>query len=416
MPVTPSDFREYDWRPVILGGDITAYSLVRTFYEAYRVKPIVANMSTSGPIALSRLCDHLYYEGFDTEPVLVRALLEIGRQYGAQAGKRLLVLGSGDWYVRMLVENKHVLSDYYVIPYIDRDLLDRIVLKDVFYGTLDELGIPYPRTFVYDVATDTPLDFDLGTPIVAKPANSAKYHYASFPGKRKVFILDTADELKQVLANVRTSSYDYKFLIQEFIPGDDTNMRVLTCYSDRDARVRFASLGHTLLEEHVPSAIGNPCAIITERNDEIVAQATRFLEHIGYTGFSNFDLKYDPRDDTFKFFEINVRLGRSNYYVTAGGHNVAEWMVRDLLLDEAFDGMVVADREHLFTFVPKYVIWRFVRDEAMRNRAMHLYRTGAWSDPQRFGPDLTLRRRGYNALYLANQARKFHRHLEPRGG
>jgi D-aspartate ligase len=411
------DFREYDWRPVILGGDITAYSLVRTFYEAYRVKPLVANMSTSGPIALSGLCDHLYFECFDTEEVLVDALLEIGRTYGVEAGKRLLVLGSGDWYVRMLVENKDALASYFVIPYIDQELLDRIVLKDLFYGTLDELGLPYPRTVVHDVSADTPPDVGhLGTPLVAKPANSALYHYASFPGKKKVFILDTAAELEQVLANVRSSSYDYRFLIQEYVPGDDTNMRVLTCYSDRDARVRFASLGHTLLEEHVPSAIGNPCAIITERNDDIVAQATRFLEHIGYTGFSNFDLKYDPRDDTFKFFEINVRLGRSNYYVTAGGYNVAEWMVRDLLQDEAFDGMTIADREHLFTFVPKYVIWRFVRDDAMRARAMHLYRTGAWSDPQRFGPDLTWRRRGYNALYLANQARKFHRYLEPRRG
>ena len=411
------DFREYDWRPVILGGDITAYSLVRTFYEAYQVKPVVANMSTSGPISLSLLCDHVYVEGFDTEAVLVEALLEIGRTYGVEAGKRLLVLGSGDWYVRMLVENKDALAPYFVIPYIDQQLLDRIVLKDLFYGTLDELGIPYPRTLVHDVADTTPPDVaHLGTPIVAKPANSALYHYASFPGKKKVFILDTPAELEQVLANVRSSSYDYKFLIQEYVPGDDTNMRVLTCYSDRDARVRFASLGRTLLEEHVPSAIGNPCAIITDRDDEIVAQATRFLEHIGYTGFSNFDLKHDPRDDTFKFFEINVRLGRSNYYVTASGYNVAEWMVRDLLQDEAFEGMTIADREHLFTFVPKYVIWRFVRDDAMRARAMHLYRTGAWSDPQRFGPDLTWRRRGYNALYLANQARKFHRYMEPRRG
>ena len=28
-----------DFRPVILGGDITAYTLVRTFHEAYGVRP-----------------------------------------------------------------------------------------------------------------------------------------------------------------------------------------------------------------------------------------------------------------------------------------------------------------------------------------------------------------------------------------
>lgn len=408
-------FREHDFRPVILGGDITAYSLVRTFHEAYGVRPLVVNMTKSGPIALSRLCEHLYVEGLENEETLVATLLEIGQTYGIEAGKKLLVIGCGDWYVRILVENKQRLAEFFEIPYIDKELMDQIVLKDRFYAFLDELGIPYPATFVYDVVADTPLDFDFGWPVVAKPANSALYHYAKFPGKKKVFICHSMDELKEVLAGVRSSSYDYKFLIQEFIPGADTNMRVLTCYSDTDANVRFACVGHTLLEEHVPSAIGNPCAIITEPNAEIVRNAKKFLEHVGYTGFSNFDVKYDPRDGSYKFFEINVRLGRSNYYVTASGYNVAPWMVRDLIRKEKMEGLVIANREHLFTFVPKYVIKTFVSDDAMRGKALNLFKTGAWTDPQDYRPDLTPQRRVYNALYRANQIRKFHKYLGTRG-
>ena len=93
-------------------------------------------------------------------------------------------------------------------------------------------------------------------------------------------------------------------------------------------------MGHVLLEEHHPLAIGNPCVIINTEIDEVVEQATRFLERVGYVGFSNFDLKYDRRDGTLKFFEINVRLGRSNFYVTAGGNNVSEWYVRDWVRHE----------------------------------------------------------------------------------
>lgn len=200
-------------------------------------------------------------------------------------------------------------------------------------------------------------------------------------------------------------------MIQEFIPGADTGMRVLTCYSDRDAKVRYASVGHVLLEEHVPSAIGNPCAIITEPNQGIVEAATRFLEHIGYTGFSNFDLKYDPRDGTYKFFEINVRLGRSNFYNTAAGHNVARWIVRDLVDEEQMDGLEIATNRHLFTFVPPYVINHFVTDEQMRAQARDLIRSGRWSDPQIYGPDLTLKRRAYNFAYHMNQIRKFHKYM-----
>ena len=404
-------FIEHEFRPVILGADITAYSLVRTFYEAYGVKSLVVNMSDTPVIGYSELSEHVMVPNFHDLEVFRTALVEVGEKYGKAAGKKLLILGCGDWYVRMLVENKELLEPYFEIPYIDLDLLDQLVLKDQFYAILDRLDIPYPRTVVYDCTTRELPEFDFPYPIVAKPASSALYHYAEFPGKKKVFILDSREELMTMLDNLATSSYDYKFLIQEFIPGDDTNMRVLTCYSDRDAKVRFGSVGQTLLEEHVPSAIGNPCAIISTSEDQLVHQAQRFLEDVGYTGFSNFDIKYDPRDGSFRFFEINVRLGRSNYYVTGAGHNVAEWMVRDLIRHEPMDGLVISRAEHLFTFVPKYVIKTFVRDRALRDKALALFAAGRWSDPQLYRPDLSLKRRAYLAAYGLNQVKKFYRYL-----
>ena len=404
-------FIEHEFRPVILGADITAYSLVRTFYEAYGVKSLVVNMSDTPVIGYSELSEHVMVPNFHDLDVFRTALVEVGEKYGKAAGKKLLILGCGDWYVRMLVENKELLEPYFEIPYIDLDLLDQLVLKDQFYAILDRLDIPYPRTVVYDCTTRELPEFDFTYPIVAKPASSALYHYAEFPGKKKVFILDSREELMTMLDNLATSSYDYKFLIQEFIPGDDTNMRVLTCYSDRDAKVRFGSVGQTLLEEHVPSAIGNPCAIISTSEDQLVHQAQRFLEDVGYTGFSNFDIKYDPRDGSFRFFEINVRLGRSNYYVTGAGHNVAEWMVRDLIRHEPMDGLVISRAEHLFTFVPKCVIKTFVRDRALRDKALALFAAGRWSDPQLYRPDLSLKRRAYLAAYGLNQVKKFYRYL-----
>ena len=62
------------------------------------------------------------------------------------------------------------------------------------------------------------------------------------------------------------------------IPGDDTSMRILTTYSDRNGKVRFASFGQTLLEDMRPMGVGNPLAIVSRTDEAIVAEAARLLE------------------------------------------------------------------------------------------------------------------------------------------
>ena len=161
-------------------------------------------------------------------------------------------------------------------------------------------------------------------------------------------------------------------------------------------------------------AIGNPCVIITTEIDEVVEQAKRFLEKVGYVGFSNFDLKYDRRDGTYKFFEINVRLGRSNFYVTANGYNVSDWYVRDWVRHEELEGLEIARGEHLFAFVPKAVIKKYVQDPVLRDKALALMKAGRSSDPNVYPPDLTIKRRAYNLAYHVNQVRKFREHFVAR--
>lgn len=398
------EFVDREFVPVILGADITAYSLVRSFYEEYKVKSIVVSRLRAKIISESKICENRVFAGLDDAEVLVDTLINLAKEFPE---KKLIVMGCGDWYVRNLIENKDRLSPYYIIPYIDKELLDKIVLKDKFYEICDELDIAHPNTYVYNCGEENDLNLPFDYPVIAKCANSAMYHYAKFEGKKKVFRFENEEDLKKMLANLETSSYDYKFLIQDCIPGDDTNMRVLTCYCDQNSKVRFASLGHVLLEDHTPSAIGNPVAIINEVDEGIVADATKFLEHIGYTGFANFDLKYDSRDGKYKFFEINVRLGRSNFYVTGSGFNTVKWIVEDLVYGNELP-YTVADNENLFTVVPKGIITRYVKDNPEQlDRVKRLWKEKKVSYPLNYKEDMGPVRAFYVIAAYFNQYRKY---------
>lgn len=47
-------------------------------------------------------------------------------------------------------------------------------------------------------------------------------------------------------------------------------------------------------------------AIIPRSDDALCRKIADFLDGIGYTGFANFDMKYDRRTGRYMLFEINA--------------------------------------------------------------------------------------------------------------
>ena len=130
---------------------------------------------------------------------------------------------------------------------------------------------------------------------------------------------------------------------------------VLTC---------FVCRGHVLLEEHSPHGIGNHAVILTDCDEELELKFRDLLESLHFTGFSNFDIKYDRRDGKYKAFEINCRQGRSNYYVTATGMNIAR-----LVVEKWNDGgtdCVLNKNEVFWHHVPAQVAFHLHRGQGPR--------------------------------------------------
>ncbi len=341
--------------PLLFGGDINVYSVARAFHEAYGVKSVCYGKYPSGPAYDNGIIDYHVCPQNEEAETFCRNVADVA---AANKDKVVLVIGCGDSYVKLCAENKDRFPANCVAPYVDGEMINRLINKEKFYALCDEMGIDHPATVIHraEMGHDFSLPFD--APYICKPANGVAYWEHPFEGNKKVFLCQTRAELESVLDKVYASGYDDSMIIQDLIPGDDSYMRVLTSYSDQTGKVTLMCLGHVLLEEHTPHGIGNHAVILTEPDQELCEKMKGFLETIGFVGFSNFDIKYDERDGKFKVFEINCRQGRSNYYVTGAGYNIAEWLVADRVEQERLEP-VIATRRSLWTMVPLGVAYRY---------------------------------------------------------
>lgn len=368
--------------PVVLGGDILAYSYARCFHEAFGIITKVVSAVDVKVTSSSRFVDYA------VEPVIaqgddaiVRFLADLGSKLVAD-GKIPLLLGSADWQVRVIVEHAEALGQWFVVPYNDIELYEDITQKERFYAICEELGMAYPRTHVFscaDPTTDLHAEsFDY--PLIAKPSNSAQYDLMAFEGKEKIYEVASPAELECVFGLLCEAGYTAELIVQDFIPGGDDAIYSLTTFSDDAGDVRIVSGGRVALQDHSPARIGNPVCIKLERVEQLIEDAKRFCSHVGYRGYANFDAKYDERDGRYKFFEVNARPGANSYYLQVGGVNFARVLVDYFILGKPAEYRE-AFGDAVYTLVPARVIKRFVSDVSLREKVLRAYRDGRAFSP-----------------------------------
>lgn len=370
-------FRDREFIPVLLGGDINTYSMARAFYEEYQVKTYIFGKYPTGPSFNSRIIEYTPDPRIDQDDYFLTTINHFATSHHQ---KKILLIGCGDSYVALISKHKTQLAENIIAPYIDFDLMDSLQQKQTFYQLCDTHGIDYPSTLVYtkDMGDDFKVDFTY--PVILKPSNGVTYWEHPFVPQNKVYTIESKAELISVIHQIYDAGYPDSLIIQDMIPGNDEFMYVLTSYSDHKGQVQMMCLGHVLLEEHTPHGLGNHAIILTESNKELMDKAKTLLEDLHYVGFSNFDIKYDSRDQKYKFFEINTRQGRSNYYVTGSGYNLAKYVVDDYIYHRKLS-FTLGDNPHMWMVVPKAVANEYVSQERNRDAMKDLIREHKMVNP-----------------------------------
>ena len=106
--------------------------------------------------------------------------------------------------------------------------------------------------------------------------------------------------------------FDEGYIIQEIIEGPETNIFVIGTYSDINGKIIAYGMGQTLRQN--PSNFGTKTYLRSFDDKEILKITQQFLKSTQYYGIADIEFKYSTKDNSFKFIEINPRVGSINNF------------------------------------------------------------------------------------------------------
>lgn len=382
-----------DFILLIVGMDANAYYMARCYHEKYRKKAYLIGKNPIWFTSLSNIVNTSYYDDMWKEEVFLNILDSF---YEEHKNKKIVLVSSTENYITIISKNKDRLKNKFLFNYPKSELIDIIVNKELFYKTYTNSDIiEIPKTMYLDCSKNDIIEVNFMYPIIVKAADVVSYRQIEFAGKKKIYKVNSKEELDEVISSIKNGGYKSTLIVQEYIPGDDSYLFDSVIYSDKNGKVKRITFAQIGLQEHAYNLVGNAAVLINGYNqfgntDKVIKMVKEFAESIGYTGYAEFDLKYDSRDNKFKLLEINPRQGRSSYYLTPAGCNLIELLVKDLVNNEDLKYEVL-DKEVMLSFVPKKIIKKYIVNKEYKEKALSMWKTHV--NPMKYSKDSSLHRK-----------------------
>jgi predicted ATP-grasp superfamily ATP-dependent carboligase len=230
---------------------------------------------------------------------LLRFLLELARDLDTP----MVTYPCGDDYVWFLSEHQNDLSESFLFMQPDQSTLEQILNKATFATLAGDLGIHTPWSSIINGAPGLSLPENVQFPIVAKAISSLKSN--PFWGKLRVRQFDTLEEWDHFFSPFKERSD--KVIVQEMIPGDDSNQYVYEGLWREDS---VELCGFTVKKtRQQPKGYGSSCKAVLQPEPKVLESARTLLGGIRYKGLADIDFKRDARNGVLYAMEINPRLG-----------------------------------------------------------------------------------------------------------
>jgi predicted ATP-grasp superfamily ATP-dependent carboligase len=298
---------------LVIGGSVNALGILRNLgrngIDVYYV-------SGSQTIALhSKFC-----KGYSVIPGIqdnVQKLEVFLQQFTEKMRTKIVVFPTGDESTLNFSILSPKLNNYVsTVPHYD--ILKKLIVKNHFYRSLAERGIPHPTTFFPDLKLKNEnIDSKLSFPVFVKPVISPSF-FRIF--NCKGFIATSQNQLQHYLQLIKQHGIDV--VIQEIIPGPISNYFSIDGYFDSSSNPKALFARQTLRK---PSNFDNSSACVSLPLTEVTDMCNavvRYLKSIRYRGIFHAEFKMDPRDNIGKLIEINARSWWFNSFPSVCGINI----------------------------------------------------------------------------------------------
>ncbi|MDQ3763694.1 MAG: hypothetical protein M3460_19360 [Actinomycetota bacterium] len=310
--------------PVLIAGAGTAIGLAIARGLRETGVPIVgASLIPRAPTCRSKLWHSVLPVGAPTTEAWLATLHAAHARYG-----RIVLFPADDTVVRIVAEHAGELATQFDFVLPDLPTVDRLLDKSVFHEWALANDFPVPHTVIVNNPGQLRAALrEMAFPVVFKPVEHTP-QWQDFSRHYKVHRFDTADDLER-LPFAPFDAAD-RFVVQEWIPGRDSDVYFCLTYRNRNGEELAAQVGRKITQWHVDT--GNTALAVTHQDAELHKLTRRLLDTAGHVGLGSLEVRRSTRDGRMLITEPTV--GRPNLQTAlaaAAGVNLVDIAYRDAL-------------------------------------------------------------------------------------
>lgn len=244
---------------------------------------------------------------------------------GRIGGKPILLVAGNDDALELLSKQHERLKHYAEPSFPAWEVVDTVINKERAYALAQGIGVPTIETrrisSLSELQSHLLSSSDIRFPIFLKCAYSRRF---SQKYRTKGVICYSESEVLE--AYQKYDGFLGALLLQEFLPGDIDKLCAVLLVLNKQGKVIAVAANEKIRSS---SLYGSTTLFSSIWDQSLVERAVLLAEATGYTGFVGIQFKFDPRDQQYKFLEINGRFSVSVSLAQRCGINMPELVYKE---------------------------------------------------------------------------------------